>query len=81
MADLDNQSWGNGNAAAPQKVSPSAVDPDAAIDAIDTIVAISTAPGRSGIGIVRLSGPEAKRIAEPLLRLRHPLAPGHARFG
>jgi len=47
----------------------------------DTIVAISTAPGRGGIGIVRLSGPRAVEIASPLLRLRHPLAPGQARFG
>jgi tRNA modification GTPase len=47
----------------------------------DTIVAISTPPGRGGIGIVRLSGPLAVEIATPLLRLRHPLAPGHARFG
>jgi tRNA modification GTPase len=46
----------------------------------DTIVAISTPPGRGGIGIVRLSGPAARAIAEPLLRLRHPLAPAHARF-
>ena len=46
----------------------------------DTIVAISTPPGRGGIGIVRLSGPEARLIAEPLLKLRHPLAPGQARF-
>ena len=46
----------------------------------DTIVAISTPPGRGGIGIVRLSGPQARAIAEPLCRLRHPLAPGRARF-
>jgi tRNA modification GTPase len=46
----------------------------------DTIVAISTPPGRGGIGIVRLSGPEARTIAEPLLRLRNPLAPAQARF-
>ncbi len=46
----------------------------------DTIVAISTPPGRGGIGIVRLSGPEARAIAAPLLRLRTPLAPGRARF-
>jgi tRNA modification GTPase len=46
----------------------------------DTIVAISTPPGRGGIGIVRLSGPAARTIAEPLLRLRHPLAPAQARF-
>ncbi|MBS1835185.1 MAG: hypothetical protein JST65_20870, partial [Acidobacteria bacterium] len=29
----------------------------------DTIVAISTPPGRGGIGVVRLSGPDAKVIA------------------
>jgi tRNA modification GTPase len=48
--------------------------------AIDTIVAISTPPGRGGIGIVRLSGPASRAIAESLLRLRHPLAPSQARF-
>ncbi len=46
----------------------------------DTIVAISTPPGRGGIGIVRLSGPAARAIAEPLIKLRHPLAPARARF-
>jgi tRNA modification GTPase len=46
----------------------------------DTIAAISTPPGRGGIGIVRLSGPEAKAIAERMVRLRRPLAPGRARF-
>jgi tRNA modification GTPase len=46
----------------------------------DTIVAISTPPGRGGIGIIRLSGPAARTIAEPLIKLRHPLAPAHARF-
>jgi tRNA modification GTPase len=45
----------------------------------DTIVAISTPPGRGGIGIVRLSGPDARAIAEPLCRLRRPLAPAQAR--
>jgi tRNA modification GTPase len=46
----------------------------------DTIVAISTPPGRGGIGIVRLSGPAARTIAGPILKLRHPLAPAQARF-
>jgi hypothetical protein len=46
----------------------------------DTIVAISTPPGRGGIGIVRLSGPRAVEIAAPLLRLRTELAPARARF-
>ena len=47
----------------------------------DTIVALSTPPGRGGIAVVRLSGPEARHIAAPLLRLRHPLEAGHAIFG
>jgi tRNA modification GTPase len=50
------------------------------LDSEDTIVAISTPPGRGGIGIIRLSGPAARTIAEPLLKLRHPLAPAQARF-
>jgi len=33
----------------------------------DTIAAVATAPGRGGIGIVRVSGPGAGRIAEALL--------------
>jgi len=47
----------------------------------DTIVAIATPPGRGGIGVVRLAGPEAKAIAAPLLRLKHQLEPGRAVFG
>ncbi|HET9697591.1 MAG TPA: tRNA uridine-5-carboxymethylaminomethyl(34) synthesis GTPase MnmE, partial [Terriglobales bacterium] len=47
----------------------------------DTIVAISTPPGRGGIGIVRLSGSEAKPIALPLLRLKRDLEPARATFG
>ena len=47
----------------------------------DTIVAIATPPGRGGIGVVRLAGPDARAIAEPLLQLRHPLEAGHAVFG
>jgi tRNA modification GTPase len=46
----------------------------------DTIVAISTPVGRGGIGVVRLSGQRAQHVVVPLLRLRHPLAAGHARF-
>jgi tRNA modification GTPase len=49
----------------------------------DTIVAISTPPGRGGIGVVRLSGPQAQSIAAPMLDLNQPLLPyrcltGHA---
>jgi tRNA modification GTPase len=47
---------------------------------VDTIVAISTPPGRGGIGIVRLSGPEAAEIAIQLVRLKTPLAPARARL-
>ncbi|MGD0731060.1 MAG: tRNA uridine-5-carboxymethylaminomethyl(34) synthesis GTPase MnmE [Terracidiphilus sp.] len=48
--------------------------------AVDTIAAVSTPPGRGGIGIVRLSGPLAASIAAQLVRLRHPLEHGHARL-
>jgi tRNA modification GTPase len=47
----------------------------------DTIVAIATPPGRGGIGVVRLAGPEVRSIAEPMLRLKHELEPGRAVFG
>jgi tRNA modification GTPase len=47
----------------------------------DTIVAIATAPGRGGIGVVRLAGPKALEISAPMLRLRHPFEPGLAVFG
>lgn len=49
-------------------------------NSIDTIAAISTAPGRGGIGIVRLSGPDAASIGAQLVRLRHPLEHGRARL-
>jgi tRNA modification GTPase len=44
---------------------------------VDTIVAISTPPGRGGIGVVRLAGPAALAVAQRLLRLARPLE--HAR--
>lgn len=47
----------------------------------DTIVAISTPPGRGGIGIVRLSGDHAQKIAEGMVRMGRPLEAGKARFG
>jgi tRNA modification GTPase len=46
----------------------------------ETIVAISTPPGRGGIGIVRLSGPRALDVAKPLLKLRGELDHARARF-
>jgi tRNA modification GTPase len=47
--------------------------------AVDTIAAVSTPPGRGGIGIVRLSGPLAAAIAGELVELRQPLEHGRAR--
>jgi tRNA modification GTPase len=44
----------------------------------DTIVAIATPPGRGGIGVVRLSGPEALQIARRLITHHGELAPRHA---
>ena len=46
----------------------------------DTIVAISTPPGRGGIGVVRISGADAARIAGDLIGRRKPLEPRHATF-
>ena len=47
---------------------------------MDTIAAISTPPGRGGIGIVRLSGLQAASIAAQLVSLRQPLEHGRARL-
>lgn len=46
----------------------------------DAIVAIATPPGRSGIGIVRISGPGSREIAGQILSLRSPLVPRYATF-
>jgi tRNA modification GTPase len=47
----------------------------------DTIVAAATAPGRGGIAIVRVSGPDAPRIAASMLgSLPVPRVATHARF-
>jgi len=46
----------------------------------DTIAAVSTPPGRGGIGIVRLSGPQAVSIAAGLVHLRQPLEHARARL-
>lgn len=45
----------------------------------DTIVAIATAPGRGGVGVVRLSGPRAREIALKLVGERK-LTPRAAHF-
>jgi len=36
----------------------------------DTIVAISTPPGRGGLGVVRLSGPDSRHVAHTFLRFQ-----------
>jgi tRNA modification GTPase len=46
----------------------------------DTIVAIATPPGRGGIGVVRISGPDAERIARQLTGRPTPFTPRHATF-
>jgi tRNA modification GTPase len=46
----------------------------------ETIVAISTPPGRGGIGIVRLSGSHAAEISAGLVRMRAPMEHARARL-
>jgi tRNA modification GTPase len=46
----------------------------------DTIVAVATPAGRGGLGVVRLSGPDAERIGRVLIARDEPLAPRHATF-
>ena len=50
----------------------------------DTIAAISTPPGRAGIGVIRLSGPDALSITNSFFRfpsVTDPWQPNRARFG
>ena len=46
----------------------------------DTIVAVATPSGRGGLGVVRLSGREAQRIAAALTERQSLLQPRHAMF-
>jgi tRNA modification GTPase len=46
----------------------------------DTIVAIATPPGRGGIGVVRVSGPDALRVAQQLTARPTPFPPRQATF-
>ena len=48
-------------------------------DPADTIAAVATAPGRGGVGIVRVSGPAAAVIAQQVVGRK--LTPRHAGFG
>lgn len=45
----------------------------------DTIAAQATAPGRGGVGIIRISGPKAKTLSEQLTRKT--LKPRYAHYG
>jgi tRNA modification GTPase len=63
----------------PVQVHPQVAEGE--IVAQETIVAISTPPGRGGIGIVRVSGPRAVEMATALVRLRHGMEHAQARFG
>jgi tRNA modification GTPase len=47
---------------------------------VDTIAAVATPPGRGGIGVVRLSGPQAIDIAARLVRVGSPLDHAQVRF-
>ena len=46
----------------------------------DTIVAVATPPGRGGIGVVRVSGADATRVACALVGRSAPFEPRHATF-
>ena len=46
----------------------------------DTIVAIATPAGRGGLGVIRISGPDASRIACELVGRTKPLKARHATF-
>jgi len=46
----------------------------------DTIVAIATPAGRGGLGVVRISGPDAARVAAELTGREKPFKPRHATF-
>jgi tRNA modification GTPase len=46
----------------------------------DTIVAVATPAGRGGLGVVRISGPDAEAIARALSARTEPFRPRHATF-
>ncbi len=45
-----------------------------------TIAAIATPPGRGGLGVIRISGPDACALTQSLCGRTEPWAPGMARF-
>lgn len=48
---------------------------------MDTIVAISTPPGKGGIGIVRMSGPNSLAYTKEIFRSTSPLSPRKMTYG
>jgi tRNA modification GTPase len=54
---------------------------DSLIATGDTIVAVATAPGRAGIGVVRVSGPEAVALVSRFFRSPAPRTPRRACSG
>jgi len=50
----------------------------ASFSTADTIVAIATPPGRGGLGVVRISGPDAGAVAATLTGRTSPFKPRHA---
>ncbi|NWG87879.1 MAG: tRNA uridine-5-carboxymethylaminomethyl(34) synthesis GTPase MnmE, partial [Hydrogenophilaceae bacterium] len=47
----------------------------------DTIAAVATAPGRGGIGVVRVSGPDLSQLIQGIVgRALKPRLASHARF-
>lgn len=47
----------------------------------ETIVAIATPPGEGGIGIIRLSGKDSKKILESVFPLKKPIVPRMLTYG
>ena len=55
--------------------------PDKVYPVDDTIVAVSTPHGRAGIGVIRLSGPDAQSFIERSFRSSEPFEDRRARYG
>jgi len=79
MGFSDSESWQSSCRAGPAVSAASRYNFCVNLD--DTIVAIATPAGRGGIGVVRIAGPAAKAIAQPMLRLKHELEANRAVFG
>ncbi len=55
--------------------------PDKVYPVDDTIVAVSTPHGRAGIGVIRLSGPDAQALVDRSFRSSEPFEDRRARYG